>query len=256
MRPTTSVILALIGALFILPMLASGEELGTSGNAGANASVRETATGKADGRLNKLPTGTPAAENRAAKTSSDPKDCIGDTSGKPDCVSKPEANVKGETTNDGSAMERLKAARERVQEKRGEILKRMVNMMTKRMNAAIDRLTKIADRLDSRIAKEKARGVDTSTAETKLAAARTKLAEAKTAVSAAETVAIDAIKSADVSTPAGKPADAGKPVREALNKAKEAVFATHKALVEATSSLKGKRNISEDTTMMNGSVTP
>jgi len=136
---------------------------------------------------------------------------------------------------------KMQDVRERVMGKRAEILKRLIDKLTKRMNAAIDRLTKLADRLDSRIAKEKARGVDTSAAQANLAIARTKLADARAAVTLAENAATGAVLSVDATASSTKLGDVGKSVREALDKAKDAVFLAHKALVDAIASLKGVR---------------
>ena len=111
--------------------------------------------------------------------------------------------------------------------------------MIGRMNAAINRLKKIADRLDSRIAKEKARGVDTTKAEANIAIARVKIADAETAVSLAANIVSSTTANIDLNSTTTKPSDIGKPVRETLARARESVFAAHKALVDAISSLTG-----------------
>lgn len=127
---------------------------------------------------------------------------------------------------------------ERRQERRSEILKRMADQMIRRMNAAIERIEKLSDRVDSRIAKLKEKGVDTSAAEANIVIARAKSAEAKAAVLLAETAIAGAAVNADTVTEGAKPNDAGKPVREALEKARVATVAAHKALVNAIESLK------------------
>lgn len=130
---------------------------------------------------------------------------------------------------------------QQITEKRGEILKRLARIMVQRMGAVIDRLAEIANRLDSYIAKEKVIGVNTNDAEASIAIARAKLADAKVSVSIAEAAVAGAVVSADTEMESRKPMDAGKPVRESLNKAKDAVFAAHKALVQAVMSLKNVR---------------
>jgi hypothetical protein len=214
MRLTTPIGAVLIGTLFVLPLYATAQVSNTSGSVRAVVTTRESATGKATGRMmpvTQLPPGVTATGTRILPP-------------------------------------RMEEARRQMQEKRSKILKRFAEMMIKRMNAAIDRLTKLADRLDSRIAKEKARGVNTSATEASLALARTKLADARTAVGVAEAAVAGAIASADTSASSTKPVDVGKPVREALNKAKDAVFAAHKALVQAVASLKGTRETNSHAT--------
>lgn len=140
--------------------------------------------------------------------------------------------VGGETVRGGEVRQNL--TKERV-----EIFSRFAATMIGRMNAAINRLKKIADRLDSRIAKEKARGVDTTKAEANIAIARVKIADAETAVSLAANIVSSTTASTELGSTTTKSSDIGKPVRETLAKARESVFAAHKALVEAIASLTG-----------------
>lgn len=152
--------------------------------------------------------------------------------------------IGGGSTTDcaGTAMENREArqseARERMEEKRSEILKRMSEQMFKRMEAAIERLSKLSDRVDSRIQKLKEQGVDTTKSEGLIKTTRTKISEAKAAVEAAKQEVGEAASIADTSASSTKPVDAGKPVRENLEKARVAVTAAHKALVSAIESLK------------------
>jgi hypothetical protein len=111
------------------------------------------------------------------------------------------------------------------------------------MNAAIDRITKLADRIDSRILKLKEKNIDTSKAEASIAIARTKIVEAKAAVALAKSAVEGALLNADVSASSTAAVNAGKPVREALEKARVAVVAAHKALVGATEALKANTKI-------------
>lgn len=149
--------------------------------------------------------------------------------------------VERASTTRESAQERRDEMKEKMQEKKSEILKRHATNMVRHMRAAIGRISKLADRMDSRIAKMKERGVDTSKPEANIAVARAKIAEASAAVKLAEDAIAGAVALADVNASSTAPSDPGKAVREALNKGKEAVFAAHKALVEAIKSLKGIR---------------
>ncbi len=144
--------------------------------------------------------------------------------------------------------------RQNMTKERIEIFARFSTTIIGRMNAAINRLKKIADRLDSRIAKEKARGVDTTKAEANVAIARVKIADAETAVSLAANIVSTASANINMSSTTTKPSDIGKPVREALAKAREAVFAAHKSLVDAISSLTAVVAITSDE--LNGDTKP
>lgn len=201
---STVITLTLLGTLCALPLFAGAATDVVTG-------AREAGSGKATGRMNGLPEG----------------------------AQRPEVRMMATGTK--TVPPRMEEARERMQEKRSEIFKRYAGLMVKRMNAMIDRLSGLADRLDSRVAKEKLRGVDTSKTEANLVTVRTKLAEATAAVAEAQSAVTGALALAEANDTETKPVDAGKPVREALNKAKTAVFAAHKALVNAITSLKGER---------------
>ncbi len=146
----------------------------------------------------------------------------------------------------GSGEERRGEMRQNMMKERVEIFSHFSATIIGRMNAAINRLKKIADRLDSRITKEKARGVDTSKAEANIAIARVKISDAETAVSLAANIVSSTTASINLSSTTTKPSDIGKPVREELAKAREAVFAAHKALVDAISSLTGVVTTSDE----------
>jgi hypothetical protein len=171
----------------------------------------------------------------------------------------------GTTTASGTRMmngrgeEQRNIQRQKMEERKGEILKRMANQMIGRMKAAIDRLSKLADRVDSRIAKLKSKGVDTTVAEANIAIARTKIAAATSAVSAAESAVLGAAAQADVIASSTVPSDPGKPVREALEKARLAVVDAHKALVDAVESLKAnvktKGDLDENTSEVHATGT-
>ncbi|OGZ06250.1 MAG: hypothetical protein A2845_00385 [Candidatus Lloydbacteria bacterium RIFCSPHIGHO2_01_FULL_49_22] len=139
--------------------------------------------------------------------------------------------------------ERRQEMNDRKEERRSEILKRMARQMIGRMNAAIERIEKLADRVDSRIAKLIEKGVDTTSATANVAITRTKITEARAAVAKAEASILGAATQADAMTGSTTPSDAGKPVREALEEARIAVVAAHKALVVAIVSLKANVKI-------------
>lgn len=142
--------------------------------------------------------------------------------------------------------ERRDEARQKIEERRSEILKRVAHQMIGRIKAAIERLVKLADRIDSRIVKLKAKGVDTGVAEANIAIARTKIAEARTEVNVAEEAVVGAIAQAGMIVQDTTPVDAGKPIREALDVARKAVFVAHKAIVDAVVSLKASVKVKTD----------
>lgn len=151
--------------------------------------------------------------------------------------------------------ERHEEMKEKIKERRGEMLKRMSTQMITRMKAAIERFTKLSDRVDSRIAKLKEKGVSTATAEANIAIVRTKILEAKAAVSLAEASIASAVTVANAGEASSStPVDAGKPVRDALQKARTAVVDAHKALVTALTSLKA--NVKIDVATGTPAVTP
>ena len=268
MRKTTKTLSLLLGVLLFAPSLALGQDTGGTVTVSSSASVengdasagakgsgtvstgvtgngkkmppkpimlresptrgvmtaRESATGKATGRLNALPPGIPTTDTRM--------------------------RIMGTATTTPERME----MRQQMQERRSEIVKHMAGMMVNRMKAAVERLTKIALRMDSRIAKLKARGVDTAKAEANIVIARTKMAEASADITVAETAIGDAVLSADATGTSTAPKDPAKSVREPLIKAKEAVFAAHKALVDAIASISAGVSVNGNTEV-NGSST-
>lgn len=187
----------------------------------------------------------------------------------PHVLEKRETMMEKRASSSAAREERREEAREQLLEKRFEIMKRFIAQQVHRMEAMIERLTKIADRLASRIQKLKERGVDTVKTEELLAIARTKLNDARTALAAAKTEAevaasarvavgdVDGDGKSDIAieeegVQAQKPADAGKGVRTALQKARDAVRAAHRALVDAIASLNaGVKTTSKATTTAN-----
>lgn len=159
----------------------------------------------------------------------------------------------------GERKERIEERRQemnaRKEERRSEILKRMAEQMIGRMNAAIGRIEKLADRVDSRIAKLKEKGVDTTAATVNVATTRTKITEARAAVAKAGASILGAASQADAVTGSTTPSDVGKPVREALEEARIAVVAAHKALVAAIVSLKANVKIEAITATSTASST-
>lgn len=147
--------------------------------------------------------------------------------------------------------ERREEAKKKIIEKRSEILKRLALKIIGRMNAAIERIEKLSDRLESRVAKFKEKGVDTSNTEALLVIAETKLAEARALVALGEGSLGEAVVVADLDADGDLDAkvDHGKPVREALAAAKDAVHAAHKAVVEAIASLKASAALRVEATV-------
>ena len=135
-----------------------------------------------------------------------------------------------------SGTERMDEHRGKKEERRGEVMKRMATHMVTKMQAAIDRFTKIADRLDSRVAKLKAKGVNTANAEILIALARAKTTEAMVSLSIAKTQIGSMVVSA--STTDSTSNGVGGAVRDSMQKTRDAIEAAHKALVEATKSLR------------------
>jgi len=134
--------------------------------------------------------------------------------------------------------ERRDEMKTRIMEKKSEILKRMAKQSILRLRAAADRLGKLADRLEARITKIKEKGGDTVKAAELLATARVQITAAKTAIATAEASIATAVVQADASASSTTNVDAGKPIREALRKAGEALKIAHKALVDAIVALK------------------
>ncbi len=202
-------------------------------------SPRDAASGLPTGkRLNGLPPGTPVTGTRmnASGTKTLPAGMEERMQNRDDMRVKLEERAS--TTRD-NMQQRREDMKEKRQERRGEILKRQATMLINRMKAAIERIVKLSGRVDSRIVKLKEHGADTSKPEASMVIARGKIADAKAAVAAAEAAVANAVINADASASTTASVDPGKPVREALNKAKDAVIAAHKALVDAIESLKG-----------------
>lgn len=255
MKPTQLLNALLVGALILSPSLTLAETVAATGTqtSGAAASrgvvaPRDTASG--------LPTGKRQYQP-VRGTSSNPLPA--DTEKRLEERDALRAKLEGgASTTKENKEERRDEMKEKMKERRSEVLKRHAMMMIERMNAAIRRESKLGDRIDSRIAKMKAHGADTTQAEANMVIVRTKIAEATAAVKLAEDSIPGAIASADASASSTLPSDPGKAVREALNKAKEAIFAAHKALVEATKSLKGIRIdvVATTTTEVTATTTP
>ena len=138
-------------------------------------------------------------------------------------------------------------------EHRGEMMKHAAEVVFNRINAAIKRFNKIADRIDSRIARLKGEGTDTSAVEVNVAAARAKTREAQDALNVARALVVTASVTADASSTVG--VDAGKPVREQLEKAKQALMSAAKDLQAAIMLLKGEKK-DGDEGMHNGTSSP
>lgn len=226
----------ILGALTLLPAVSFAEEIAATAGAGTSGTIKAPVTAHADsysfGASNPTSMGPKGLSGgRVAATGTRPLEkSIEERMQERDAM---HAKLVGSTT------ERKGEMRQNMMKERVEIFSRFTATMIGRMNAAINRLKKIADRLDSRIAKEKARGVDTSKAEANIAIARVKIADAETAVSLAANIVSSTTASIDLSSTTTKPSDIGKPVREELAKARAAVFAAHKALVDAIASLTG-----------------
>ena len=138
-------------------------------------------------------------------------------------------------------------------ERRGEMMKRAAEVVFNRIDAAIKRFNKIADRIDSRIAKLNGEGTETSAAEADVAAARAKTKEAQDALDAARTLVVTPSVTTDASSTAL--VDAGKPVREQLEKAKQALMAAAKDLQTTIMLLKGEKK-DGDEGMHDGTSSP
>lgn len=174
-------------------------------------------------------------EDRDEKSARMMSDCVlpnGETASRTDCMKARE--------------DKREEIREKRIERRGEILRVLANKLIKRLEAAIDREVKLAERIDTRISIFKDRGIDTGEAESQMTIARTKISDAKTAVANAVNLIEIAVSIANLDTAADK-VDAGKKVREEMNKAKTAIIDAHKALVGAVRALKAVK-ISATTT--------
>jgi archaellum component FlaC len=224
-----------LGAILLSPVAVLAEESDTAEGAAPPVPTlyRESPSRPSSGKPSGLPPGKPVIGNRMLNASG--------TKEMPKAADMRERAMNRPTSTE-MGMGRGEEMREKMMEKRAEIMKRMIEQQVGRMKAMIDRLTKLADRLASRIAKLKERGVDTTKTESLLSDARAKIELARSATSEAERAAKDIIAGTTASSTAtgsstiAKP-ELGKSVRDALAKAREAVKAAHKALVEAISSL-------------------
>ena len=249
MKPTQAISAFVLGALVLAPMLSFAQtETNTGMSAEASSHVvtppRDTASG--------LPTGkrTMATNTKMMPAGMDLRNKMMASGTKPLPRGMEERmenrdDMRARMMNGGSSEKRGAEMREKMMERRGEILKRIADKMIVRLNAAVDRLTKLADRADSRIAKLKERGADMSKAEANIAITRTKITEAKAAINAALGTLDTAVIQANVSASTTKPSDPGKIVRTSLQKARESVFAAHKALVTAIASIKATGGLGE-----------
>ena len=201
---------------------------------------RDAASGQSTGkRLNGLPPGTPVTGTMMRINASGTRALPANMENRMERRDEMRNKLKERASSTRENIEERRGEmRTRMQERRSDILKREAAQVIKRMHAAIDRFTKIADRIDSRITKMKEKGVDTGKAEASVAIARTKITEATAAVANAEASIASAADNADASASTTASSDAGKPVREALQKARVAVEAARKALVEAVESLR------------------
>ncbi len=246
MRSIVPISALLLGALTLLPAIAFAETMTVTGQAsaetsgGIKASETPQVAGYSFGASNPTSMGTNAGHGTGRMMASGTKPL-------------PKAIEERMQERDamhaklvGSSTERRGETRQNMTKERIEIFSHFTKTIIGRMSAAINRLKKIADRLDSRIAKEKARGVDTTKAEANIAIARVKIADAETAVTLAANIVSSATANIDLTSTTTKPSDIGKPVREALAKAREAVFAAHKALVDSISSLTGVVTTSDE----------
>ncbi len=228
----------LLGALALLPGVSFAEEIAATAHAstGAAGTTKAPVTARADSYSFGLsnPTSVGTKGHSVGKM---------DATGTKPLVKDVEESMQERDAMHaklaGSSTERRGEMRQNMMKERVDIFSRFTVTIIGRMNAAINRLRKIADRLDSRITKEKARGVDTTKAETNIAIARIKIADAETAVTLAVNIVSSTTANFDLSSTTTRLSDIGKPVREELAKAREAVFAAHKALVDAISSMIG-----------------
>lgn len=195
---------------------------------------RDASSGQSSGRLNGLPPGEPFMGKHGSTTPPRPM-------GVPKDMREGGASSTERDNMREKMDERRDGMKQKQDEHRGEMLKRMAHQMIERMQAAVDRLKKLSDRINSRILKQKGAGVDTSTTEAVLVIARGKITDAQAAIDLAKGAIDSAAQNADATASSTTSSNAGKPVREALSKAKDAVFAAHKALVDAINGMEGDK---------------
>ena len=143
--------------------------------------------------------------------------------------------------------------RERMAERKGDALKHVAGVVVFRFEAAIKRFTILADRIDSRVSRLKKQGVDTTQIEADVTLARSKIEEAQDNLAAARALVSTAAANSDASSTIS--VDAGKPVRDQLEKSKQALIEAAKALGDAVRLLKAASGTgSEDN--MHGTTSP
>lgn len=149
-----------------------------------------------------------------------------------------------------------------IEQKRNEMKNdmqgRMANMMKKqgerviaRLESALGRLTNIADRIDSRITKLGEKGVNTTKAKADLAIAKTKIDATKVKLDAAKTAIAGILADTGTvatSTPGMMMSGKIMLIKEQVQGVEVALKDAHKALVVATTDLKGKSDTATTTT--------
>ncbi len=153
-------------------------------------------------------------------------------------------------------MERVKLLKDGKMDRQMESARAFIKDAGKRMNNAIDRLEKLSGRLDEAIMKMKEKGVDTTSAEGLLSTAKSKIGEAKTAVASALST-IESARPTTTGTSTDQVSDGTRQaVKDALEKAKVAIQAAHKALVDAVAALKATGGVRTGQNSGTGTTTP
>ncbi len=152
-------------------------------------------------------------------------------------------------------LERMKMLKDGKMDREMEAAKSFIKMAGERMNNAIERLDKIEERLKQAVAKFKEKGIDTSDVDALLVTAQSKISLAKSAVAEA-IAAVDAAKPSSTGTSTGQMTDTTRQtVKDAMEKAKNAIMDAHKALVDAISALKAKGGVGSGTSQNPGNST-
>ncbi len=208
-------------------------------------SPRDAASGQATGRrLNGLPPGTPVMGTHIMASGTKPFPAGMEmrnkmmASGTKPLPPGMEQRMENRDERHTEMTDKREQMQEKHQEHRGEVLKHQAMQLTKIAKAAIERYTKLIERINSRIAKLKAEGKDTTKAEASVAIAVAKLSDAKAAVALAESSLQSAALQADASASSSVKIDSGKPVRDAIKKAREALNAVQQALMDAVTALR------------------
>ncbi len=128
----------------------------------------------------------------------------------------------------------------KLSERRKQIIKNYIEHIIQRMRSAIGRLDAVADKLVERIAILSDGGAD-------MTDANANLEDARTAIARAETLLQGAADSLRLAPDAENPADAIGAVRSKFEDIKAAIREAHAALVEITTSLKGRSSIAPGT---------